>query len=809
MKSFLKLPLFAIAVLVSLVWAEDISITTSDLPNAQVGKEYNKSIQADNYVFWSITEGALPPGLRRDDACYNRDTYICRILGTPTKSGSYTFTVTARSRSAESTKEFTIIVELPDGTKPNISDREEYKENLEVGEMAYLWIYADQNVEWNVSAGSLPDGLEFYSGNASISGTPTKEGIYTFTITAATKGGSTTKDFTIKVVQPQEPPYISWDPMPEAEIDVWFDWQIYASKSATWSISGDLPPGLDSRCDEISRYCTIHGNPTQAGSFTFTVKTTNIVDSDTKDFTITVASQKEPTIITMSLPNAQTGIRYSENIESASGNTDWEIEGDLPPGLDLYARPASRYCAIQGYPTELGSFTFKVKTTNSKGNDSKQFTIVVEKSQEFELVKAAAKTITLPFSTTGELTENSLIYNGGPVDAYKVDLRGQNVRISSIYGTYVRVLNQDGAIVTDFSGTTGTYYILVIGYLGLAYELTISVQPVITTENLPDGEVGASYQASLKADQPVTWEIAGGYFPDGLTLSENGNISGKPTQDGDFEFLVFATNSYGDYGYKYMTISIAPEQLPTITASTLPKGYVGEPYAARLTSASLSAVWSSSSLPAGLTLSASGNISGTPTAATAATGSTFTVKATNNQGEDEAIFTIVIEMPPAPVISTTSLPNGKVGSNYAASLIGERQYYTWSLESGSSLPEGLTLSTIGIISGNPTKEGSFEFTVKATNATSSSTKTLTIIVDAATPVISAAMPKANLKAWMHNGSLYLSGLTAGKSWSIYSAKGTLLHSGTANNVEMNVKLNLANGIYFVKTNGQTLRFINK
>jgi len=65
------------------------------------------------------------------------------------------------------------------------------------------------------------------------------------------------------------------------------------------------------------------------------------------------------------------------------------------------------------------------------------------------------------------------------------------------------------------------------------------------------------------------------------------------------------------------------------------------------------------------------------------------------------------------------------------------------------------------------------------------------------------------KAWMQNGTLHMSGLTVGKAWSVYTAKGTLVHQGIANSTEMNVNLNMTSGVYFVRSNGQTLRIINK
>jgi hypothetical protein len=84
----------------------------------------------------------------------------------------------------------------------------------------------------------------------------------------------------------------------------------------------------------------------------------------------------------------------------------------------------------------------------------------------------------------------------------------------------------------------------------------------------------------------------------------------------------------------------------------------------------------------------------------------------------------------APTITTTSLANGTVGTAYSQKLNASGDTpITWSIESGSSLPGGLTLNTTtGVISGNPTTANKFDFTVKATNAAGFKTKSLSITI---------------------------------------------------------------------------------
>ena len=82
-----------------------------------------------------------------------------------------------------------------------------------------------------------------------------------------------------------------------------------------------------------------------------------------------------------------------------------------------------------------------------------------------------------------------------------------------------------------------------------------------------------------------------------------------------------------------------------------------------------------------------------------------------------------------PVITTTTLPNGTIDTEYYTQLTATgTEPITWSLANGN-LPNGLTLSSIGVISGIPTTHGTFYFTVQATNSEGSDTKELSITIE--------------------------------------------------------------------------------
>ena len=158
-----------------------------------------------------------------------------------------------------------------------------------------------------------------------------------------------------------------------------------------------------------------------------------------------------------------------------------------------------------------------------------------------------------------------------------------------------------------------------------------------------------------------------------------------------------------------------------------PSGIVGTEYTTTLTAigdAPITWTLESGSLPDGLILSPAGVISGTPTASGTFN---FTVKATNVAGDNTKTMSIYIE-PISPLITNDSLSDGTVGSTYSQTLTATGgATVTWALDSGS-LPDGLTLSPTGIIAGIPTAQGTFVFTVKATNLVGDDTKAFSITI---------------------------------------------------------------------------------
>jgi uncharacterized protein (TIGR03437 family) len=122
------------------------------------------------------------------------------------------------------------------------------------------------------------------------------------------------------------------------------------------------------------------------------------------------------------------------------------------------------------------------------------------------------------------------------------------------------------------------------------------------------------------------------------------------------------------------------------------------------------------SLPAGLSMTSSGIVSGTPTAPGTAS---FGAQVTDRAGAT-ATGTVTLAIHPAPlVITAQSLPPGMATVDYPVQLLtatGGVAPYTWSAGGATSLPGGMTFSTSGALSGVPASAGSYSLAATVTDA---------------------------------------------------------------------------------------------
>ena len=242
--------------------------------------------------------------------------------------------------------------------------------------------------------------------------------------------------------------------------------------------------------------------------------------------------------------------------------------------------------------------------------------------------------------------------------------------------------------VTDSASATATQS-LTMTVNNAAINTAISV----TTTTIANGTLGTTYSRTLTATggtKPYTWTVSAGTLPAGLTLSTGGVISGMPTAVVSKALTFKVTDSRNTTATKSLTITINSAAI-SINLTALANGTVGTAYSQTLTASGGTApyAWAitAGTLPAGLTLSPAGVISGTPSVSCLAT--TVTCQVTDSLS-NIATQPIAITINNSTIsIATTTLANATVGIAYSQTLTasGGTAPYTWAITTGT-LPAG-------------------------------------------------------------------------------------------------------------------------
>lgn len=428
------------------------------------------------------------------------------------------------------------------------------------------------------------------------------------------------------------------------------------------------------------------------------------------------------------LPNGSVGSVYNQSITATGGTGPYSYVttlGSLPVGLALATNGT-----ISGTPTASGSSPFTITATDANScTGSRAYTIVAT------CPSVVLSPSTLPGGTVGSPYNQTITATGGTAPyTYATTLgslpAGLTLATNGIIsGTPTASGSSPFTITaTDANSCTGSRSYTIADTCP-----TITLAP----STLPGGTVGSSYNQSLAANGgtgPYVYARTGGTLPAGLTLSSSGTISGTPSESGLASFTVTATDAQGCTGSRLYSINDTCATL-ALSPGTLPDGLVGSSYNQTITTSGGTAPYTyattSGSLPAGLTLSSSGLLSGTPTASTS---SPFTITSTDENGcAGSTLYTMIVVCPTI-LVSPSSLPEGSIWTPYSVSISanGGSAPYSFSITSGT-LPAGLTLLSSGELSGTPTVADTFEFTVTATDTTGcSGNQSYTLIIPPST-----------------------------------------------------------------------------
>ena len=440
------------------------------------------------------------------------------------------------------------------------------------------------------------------------------------------------------------------------------------------------------------------------------------------------------TILSSMLPDGITSNSYTSpvNIFGGFGALTASISsGSLPPGLSIDPNTG----LISGTPTVPGNYTFTVQVKDS-------FTPPAVATQTYSLHVASPLVTTAPTGVDGVVnvpyTLNLTATGGTGNQTWTLSSGSLPTGLSlsasgAITGTPTQVNLTGNAMTLQVQDSGSPAQVANVTFtIHVAPALTITTAPGA----LPDAIIGVPYSFTFQSNggiTPINWTLASGKLPAGLSLNSNGKLSGTPTTTGSFTFTIQAGDSSSPSQTITINVAIKSASLLVITSAggALPDAIAGNLYGISFQAMGGTAPFSwavvSGQLPAGLTLSAAGALSGTPTVANP-TPIAFSVQVRDSGSPAQTkSLALTIRVPGTLVISPASgaLPDAlaSVVYNTAITTTGGIGPITWSVISGS-LPPGISLGAAGAIGGTSSAVGNYAFTIQAADSGSPQQKAI-------------------------------------------------------------------------------------
>lgn len=466
-------------------------------------------------------------------------------------------------------------------------------------------------VNYSVTAGALPPGITLTTAGV-LSGTPTATGTFNFTVTA-TDASTCSKSTAYSIIV--SCPTVSIAPalpnLPDATAGALYSQNITLTGSTAVSINytvtaGTLPAGIN-----LTLAGVLGGAATTPGIYNFTITGTDQYGCSASQAYTLIVNCPTITVSPTSLANGVVGTAYVDAITSTGGigSIAYSVSGTLPQGITI-----DNNGFVTGTPTLPGTYSFTVIATDINNCTGQQaYTLIID-CQPINIDQ-----LTIPGGTVNAVYTQTLTQTGGiGTGSYAISAGTLPAGITlapdgtlsgtpTVSGSY----NVD-VTFTDDNGCTATQ----------SYTLTIACQTItIDQTTQPDGVAGVTYAGTTITQTgglgTATFAVTSGALPAGVTLNTDGTFSGAPTVTGTFTFEVTGADVNNcTSNAQSFTINIACPSV-VINQSTLPDAYYNTPYAEVLTQTggvgTITYTMTGGALPAGLTIDAAGNITGTPT----------------------------------------------------------------------------------------------------------------------------------------------------------------------------------------------------
>lgn len=646
--------------------AQTVSFDAPYFSDGRTGESYYHQLSADGGITpyrWNVVTGSLPAGLALNSNGI--------VSGTPSLTGTFRFRLGVTDAAGATFQRDTLIVvsvgsggsgtPTPPPASTALTMTSWALPDGRVGTAYSDTMSSSGGVAphtWSVASGSVPPGLT-YSSSGRLYGTPATSGTFRFQVRVSDAAGASVVRDTMIVIAPGSFS-ISTSSLPSGVAQTNYSRTLQATGGTTpytWSIvGGSLPAGVT-----LTSAGVLTGTPTAAGSFSFSVRSTDVGGRyATAPLTLVIAPNNASTLSINhpGWPIGRIGSAFSRSLTATggSGPYSWSVAaGSLPPGLSM-----SSAGSVSGTPTAANTFDFDVRVADAAGRTTQ--------------LKTAITVVQPPTITTSSLP------NGTVQQAYNhtVQATGGNAPYTwSVTGSLPSGLQFNAGSLSGTPTASGTSSITlrVVDAQGSSATRTLSLridgglQLSISPLSLPAGLAGNAYSQTLSAlggIAPFSWSISSGALPAGLTLNATtGAITGTPTTSGSFTFTVRLDDSSLLSLLFSRTYTITVSAGLNVTTSALADSTVNQWYSQTLAASGGSApyAWSlvSGSLPAGLNLSTNGTISGTPTVSG---NFNLTLRATD-ASSTAATRTLPLSVAPAGQASEIAITSPAAGSAHS------------------------------------------------------------------------------------------------------------------------------------------------
>lgn len=488
---------------------------------------------------------------------------------------------------------------------------------------------------------------------------------------------------------------------------------------------------------------------------------------------------------------------YSATISSSSSATLASVtlhRGTLPTGMAFGLSSDQTQVVLAGTPSEAGFYDVWIQVTNTNGQVAYLYKrLVFAYVTPLVILTDALQTLltnvafTQTLNATGGIQPYQWAVTSGTLPA-GITLNPSSGVLSGT--TAVAVYNSPITFqVTDERGVTASTVLTLL--IDNTLRITTTVLPVI----IP----GTNYTYQLQAvggQGAYTWTLGtgSGNLPGGFTLSPSGVLSGATSLSGFSSNIIFQVTDTANntttatflftigevFGLIIDTEGIGPfirgaaynGSLKVIGNGTAPYKWSVTPD-------------TPDPLPGNFTLTADVSTQGiTATLAGLTTASLLNdsvkIQVVDANGNSAFVF-LLIDTFSSLSIATTALPQATVTGNYAFQLTasGFNPAFTWSMDATSpALPDGLTLTSAGVLQGVPTAVFDTVLVFRVTDILGDfSTKPLELVSKLSTLLITTtALPNA-IAGLAYNFALTATGGAPGYNWSVSPNTANALPSG--------------------------------